>query len=145
MIVLTGESDENRETSVVDLSLGGGGLWLVTEDIEKVFVIVQKYFAVQTADAGMRVINIPSLVDDLVKFPPLYLTYEQMGAEKNITDKKVIVNVLSSILHLFLKVRTFSHVKVITAKHKKDAAMKRSLRKTLKLTSVGELIYTCIV
>ena len=140
-MVSAGRTLENRGTFVDDLSRGDdnqSGLWKISEDMERIFIITQKYFTVQTAEPGLRVINIPLLVDKLMKYPPLILTYEKMAADNDVVDKTVIINVLSSILTLFLKVRVFSHVKVLTAKHKKNLSSKRALRKTLKETQQNE-------
>ena len=94
---------------------------VITDDMEKVLTITEKYFCIQTAAKGLREISITKLVDNLIKFPPLSLTFHQLASDSNTTiNEYVEINMLSSILTLYLRVRTFSLTKDIVAKQKRE-------------------------
>ena len=138
-LIMAGKSTENRNTYTDDLSRDGG-LWTISEEMEKIFVISEKYFSVQTGGVGIREINIPSLVDKLIQFPPLILTFEQVAASHSSSmDRKIVINTLSALLQLFLRARTFSHTRDIVAKTRQKIVSKKALRKTIKNASVKEI------
>ena len=137
-LLMLGKTSEKKSTFVEDLSRDGG-LWSITDEMEKVFLITERYYSIQTASTGLREINIPKLVDNLLNFPPLFLTYEQMAMDHCATiDKKVIINTLASLLRLFLTVRTFSLTKDIVSKKKQKIMSEKALRKSIKAASRNE-------
>ena len=124
-------------TYVEDLTRGG--LWVITEDMQKVFIIAEKYFCVQTNAIGLREINIVKLVENLIKFPPLSLTFHNIVSDSNATvNEEVEINTLSSILTLYLRVHTFSLTKDIVTKKKRKIACDKALRKSIKQSSKNE-------
>ena len=55
-----------------------------------------------------------------------------MTSESNTAVKRAEINLLSSILTLYLRVRTFSFTKDIVTKKKRKIANDKALRKSLK-------------
>ena len=135
-ISLTIKSTEQSSTPTFVDELSRGGLWKITEGMQMVFLITEKYFSVQTAGKGLREISISTLVDNLIKFPPLSLTFHHMTSESNTAvNEGVEINLLPSILTLYLRVRTFSFTKDIVTKKKRKIANDKALRKSLKQAS----------
>ena len=109
---------------------------MITEEIQKVFIITEKYFCVQTAAVGLREINIDKLVDKLTNFSPLLTIFCHVVSDCDATiNDQVKMNTLSSILTLYLRVRTFSLAKDIVAKQKRKISDRKALRKSIKLSS----------
>ena len=141
-ILLSIRSTEQRSIATFVDELSRGGLWKITEDMEKIFLITEKYFSVQTAETGIREISIPTLVDNLIKFPPLSLAFHHMVSECNTSvNEGVEINLLSSILTLFLRVRTFPFTKDIVTKKKRKIANDEALRKSAKKASKNETLF----
>ena len=139
-ILLTAKStNEDRPTETYVDKLSRGGLWVITQDMEKVFVLAEKYFCVQTATKGLRKIDTEKLVDNLINFPPLALTFNHIVSDSNTCiDKEIEVSTLSSILTLYLRVRSFSSAKDLVALSKRKLDGGKSLRKSIKQASKNE-------
>ena len=138
-ILLAGKAEENLMSSSFVENMSGGGLWIITEDIQKIFIITEKYFCVQTAVVGLREININKFVDKLNNFSPLLMIFRHIVSDCDATvNDQVEMNTLSSILTLYLRVRTFSLAKDIVAKQKGKIFDCKALRKSIKLSSKRE-------
>ena len=93
---------------------------MITEDIQKVFMITEKYFCVQTAVVDLRETNINTLVDKLSNVSPLLTMCHHIISDCDaIVNEHIKMNTLSSILTLYLRVWTFSLAKDIVAKQKR--------------------------
>ena len=107
--------------------------------MSRVFVITENNFCVNTAAKGLLIIPIDNFIDALIKFSPLKLTFSDIAASCDTKiDQVVIVNTLSMILELNLRVRAFSLSKDIVAKQRQKITLKKSLRKTIKHACDGE-------
>ena len=107
--------------------------------MEKVFMITEKYFSIKTSSIGLRTIPIDTFVDNLIKFPPLILTFHNVAGNSEITiEENMEIDTLSRILTLYLRVRAFSLTKDLVAKMRQKNTAKKSLRKSIKLTSENE-------
>ena len=138
-ILLAGKAEENLMSSSFVENMSRGGLWIITEDIQKIFIITEKYFCVQTAVVGLREININKFVDKLNNFSPLLMIFRHIVSDCNATvNDQVEMNTLSSILTPYLRVRTFSLAKDIVAKQKGKIFDRKALRKSTKLSSKRE-------
>ena len=98
-ILLSIKSTEQSSTPAFVDELSRGGLWKIT-GMQKVCLITEKYFLVQTAGKGLREISISTLVDNLIKFPPLSLTFHHMTSESN-TAVNEGVEIKSIIKHSY--------------------------------------------
>ena len=107
-LILAGKLTERNLIPTYVEELSRGGLREVSDDMEKVFMITEKYFSIQTASKGLRCIQIDTMVDRLIKFASLVLTFNNIVGNSDVMiDKIVEINTLSSILTLYLRVRAF--------------------------------------
>ena len=137
-LIMNSKSNTTASFSFID-DLSRGGLWKVSDEMEKIFLITEKYFCINTASKGLRSIPIDTYVDTLMKYSPLYLTYDNIAGSCEISiDDSIKTDILSKLLHLYLRVRSFSLTKDITAKMRQKQLSKRSLRKSIKLASKEE-------
>ena len=49
-------------------ALNRGGLWAITEDIQKIFIVAEKYFSLQVERKNIRYINTEDIVKNLMSF-----------------------------------------------------------------------------
>ena len=66
-----GEKDRYENLKLV-ACLDRGGLWYISEEMEKIFLIVEKYFSIQVMKQGLKKIKIGNITDKLVGFAYVY-------------------------------------------------------------------------
>ena len=75
--------------------LSRGGLWKVSEDVERIFHITEKYFSMKTASKSLRYIPIDTYVDTLMDYPPLSLTFNNaVGSCEISVEESVKIDIL---------------------------------------------------
>ena len=121
MKLKTTKNKHGSDEQAMQILLVEKGLWMITEDNQKVFIITEKYFCVQIALLGLRVININKLVDKLTNFSPLLAIFHHIVSDCGATvNHHVKMNILSSILTLYLRVLIFSLAKGHCCKTEKE-------------------------
>ena len=135
-IILAAKSVERGDTFTDQLSRDGG-LWKASAEMERGFLIAEKYFCINTMSKGLRSIPVDLFVDTLIKFHPLMLTFRNIAGSCEMTiQESVIINTLSSILALYLRVGAFSLTKDAIMRQKHTTNI--SSRKSIKLASKCE-------
>ena len=137
-ILLAGKSVSPNPSLKLVSALSRGGLWEINDNVQKLFVICEKYFCIQTEKSGIRNIDIDCMTNILMQF-----TYIQdffgliVSAADTEPSKEIVKNMLFSIINLYLKVRSFSYAKDIICKHRTSSKQKKSkaLRKEIKRSS----------
>ena len=138
-LILAAKTSEKKINLTYVEELSRGGLWEVSDEMEKVFMITEKYFSIKTSSIGLHTIPIDTFVDNLIKFPPLILTFHNVAGNSEITiEENVEIDTLSRILTLYLRVRAFSLTKDLLAKMRQKNTAKKSLRKSIKAASQNE-------
>lgn len=135
------QDQPSTSTNLVD-ALQRGGLWKLKLPAINVFRIVEKTFRKYTGVCGQRSINVDLIVTNCVKDSEVYSIFNTIveSSELNcVEDKHFISDLLTSIIKLYVKVRSFSYAKDIIQKFKvKDKSVKdkaKALRKELKRSS----------
>ena len=100
-ILSSAKSTEENSISTFLIVLFRGGLWVITENMQKVFVITGKYFSVQSAAIGLHKLSTPTLVNNSITFPPLSLTLHHTVSDCNTSvNEGVEIKILWSIFTL---------------------------------------------
>ena len=112
-------------------ALNRGGLWAITEDIQKTFIVAEKYFSLQVERKNIRYINTENIVKNLMSFSYIKDFFQNLFIEAELKpNSEVSKNTLQSIRQLFIRVRSFSYVKDIVEKRK--LILKQSKTKALR-------------
>ena len=124
----------NENTTLVE-ALSRGGLWSVNTNVQRIFVIAEKYFCIHTNEK-QRFVNVFDMVKAVMEFSPVVENYKVVLTACDIEiSKEVAKIVLYNMISLYMRVRAFSFAKDIVQKHKINQKKKgkvSSLRKTLK-------------
>lgn len=116
-------------------SLDRGGLWTISGDAQKIFLRTEHYFRVNTSNTGLQSINIAEIVDKCFHDEEILSSCNSLLYNSQLkVDKKVVKDVLHSILGLYLRVLSFSFAKDIIQKHeiKTKQNKAKGLRKEIK-------------
>ena len=118
-------------------SLDRGGLWYISDHIQKVFVITEKYFCLQIKNnPSSTSINIRKMSLELAKLPFVEESFDMLVGKTEVEiDKETKKNLLFGIIKLYLQVRAFSYAKDTTYKFKAEQKKKKEkggLRKNIK-------------
>ena len=135
-LVLAGKNESEIPNSNLIKALSRGGLWSITTQIQRLFVITEKYFLLQT-HTQKRSVQVSDIVNNLIKFMPIQETFKAVAISCDVEPtEEVRNNVLNALLTLYLRIGTFSYAKDIVQKSKakvvkktKDAALRKNLKK----------------
>lgn len=112
------ENVHDAESQKLISSLNRGGLWAISRHAQLIFERIEHYFRVITSGSPLH-INISSIESQSVSDLQLVSAYNAM-----LLDAEIIVNnsiakdVLHSIVHLYVTVRSFSLAKDVIQRHK---------------------------
>ena len=121
-LILAAKTSEKKINLTYVEELSRGSLWEVSHEMEKVFMITEKYFSIKTSSIGLRTIPIDT--------PPLILTFHNVAGNSEITiEENVEIDTLSRILTLYLRVRAFSLTKDLVAKMRQKKYSKEIAQK----------------
>ena len=130
-------NDVDRSLKLVS-ALNRGWLCIINETIEKIFVIAEKYFHISTLKFGLRHIDINDIVEKLRSFSYIKDYFSEIKHLSEIpVSEEVSYTTLHNILHLYIKVRSFTFAKDKVEKHKIKNKQNKSkaLRKEIKQKS----------
>ena len=71
-LILAAKTSEKKINLTYVEELSRGGLWEVSHEMEKVFMITEKYFSIKTSSIGSRTIPIDTFVDNLINSHHLF-------------------------------------------------------------------------
>lgn len=128
---------ERSDNFALVSSLDRGGLWYISEYMQKIFVIAEKYFCIQSEkNSTMRTLDIHKMYLDLYNFPFIRENFDMLAGMADLEiENETKKNMLISILKLYLQIRAFSYARDVTAKfkaNKKKKKEKGGLRKGIK-------------
>lgn len=125
--------DQNLTTA-----LNRGGLWTITVRAQSIFERTEHYFRDATSSTDLKNIPIGSVISRSTIDVEVVAAYNAMLSDSDLMiDSHVAKDVLHNIIHLFVKVRSFSFAKDIIQKHKIKLKQLKSkaLRKDLSRSS----------
>ena len=131
------DNDGDRSLKLVS-ALNRGGLCIINETVEKIFIIAEKYFHISTLKFGLRDIDINGIVEKLRAFSYIKDYFNDIKHSSEIpVSEEVVYATLYNVLHLYIKVRSFTFAKDKVEKHKiKNRQSKsKALRKEIKRRS----------
>ena len=89
-----------------------GGLWAITDDIQKIFIVDEKCFSLQVEWKNIRYINAEDIVKSLVSFSYIKDFFKNRVIETELKPtSEVPKNTLQSILELLIRVPSLSYLK----------------------------------
>ena len=124
----------NQNTKLVS-ALNRGGLCVINETVEKILVVAEKYIHINTQKFGLKVIDIKAIVEKLKSFSYIRDFFNDIKRSSEIPVSEEVLNVtLYNILHLYIKIRSFTFAKNKVEKHKQKNRKTRlkALRKEIK-------------
>lgn len=136
LVILEAARETNEElfqNNKLVSALSRGGLWCITEKMQHVFVICEKYLLRKTG--GIPSIPIKGIITDLLGLSVIGDLFDQiterLDPEISMNSKK---STLYAIIRLFIHVRMFSIVKDFNQKERlhKHQGKRTGLRKSLK-------------
>lgn len=127
--------NEDTNSKLVE-ALSRGGLWKISDAVQKIFVLTEKIFCLETSKQNFRKINVFLIVKKLMEFPATQDFYKVVieNAEIEISND-VAKATLFGMLTLYVRIRSFSFTKDVVQKHKikvKQRGKAEALRKSLK-------------
>ena len=135
-ILLAGKDSSESSTEEDELidAKNRGGLWKVTNGVSEIFFAVEKYFRANVANQK-RKIDVKCMVLRLMKYSSIlshYTTLTNLASEE--LDKEISLNLLESMITLYLRARTFKYVYLQKEAFKIESAKKKmkSLRTSIK-------------
>ena len=129
----------NWNTKLVS-ALNCGGFCIINETVEKIFVVAEKYFHINTQKFGLAAIDIKVIVEKLKSFSTIRDFFDDIKHSSEIPVSEEVLNVtLYNILHLYIKVRSFAFAKNKFEKHKQKNRKTRpkALRKEIKRSFIS--------
>lgn len=113
--------------------LNRGGLTAVSDDCFRIFFRAEEKFRTVTEVDYLRKIDVKTMAADLMKDVDVVSFFNAMvdSTDTTIVDE-IKQNLLDSMLKLYLRVRSFSLARDITANKSSEQAMQKALRKNLK-------------
>lgn len=128
------ESDCVTEQPLVNL-LNRGGLTGINAQAKIIFTKAEKVFRNFVTTNGQKNIDCRSMVDNLLTDVEVMSCCNTATQLLDPKDEEELLNVAEKMLHLYLRVRSFSHVRDLASqkmKEKKIQGKDKALRKTLK-------------
>ncbi len=134
-----GETMRNPPASSLVTTLNRGGLWDLKASPRRIFEIAEFNFRKNSATCGQRKINTALEVEKCVKDPEIVSHFNTIveESETDCNDKTLLSDLLTSIIKLYVRVRSFSYAKDIIQRYKvKEKLVKsKALRKEIQRSS----------
>lgn len=119
-------------------SLNRGGLWGITKPAQTIFIRTEKYFRFLTSNYPVTRIDINEIMSRSINDSEVLTAFICMKATSELKlDDKVAKDVLQSIIHLYIRVRSFSFARDVVQKYKLQMKLvkEKALRKNLSRAS----------
>ena len=130
------EENETTSTSSLVASLNRGGLWDLRSSPRRIFEVTELNFRKNVAVCGQRKIDTALIVEKCIKDPEVVSHFRTVveESETHCCNKTLLSDLLTSIIKLYVRVRSFSYAKDIIQRFKvKDKLLKsKALRKEIK-------------
>ena len=132
------EAGRGPSTDNLLSALSRGGLWQISQPVQKLLLLTEKYFRLKTKDESQRCLHTKQIVKDLMDFSFIKEFFSEVVAKSDMSPSdEVCKSTLFSILTLYIRVRSFSYTKDIVQKQRlsKSKGTKKALRKELHRTT----------
>ena len=94
-----------------------GGLWVISNDAGKLFILFEKYFGVQTAGKDLHKTNINMIIKKLLSYCYFQEFYQNILSSAQLKVNETIAeDMLYSIVRLYIQVRVVSFTRGIVHK-----------------------------
>ena len=138
-ILLAAQTDKD-EDQILNNIRDRGGLWLINEYCQNIFQISETIFREKTKRVTNK-IDSHEIVENILKDSDVNSNFGYLcdNAACHV-DKEVSLNLLKTIIQLYVRVRSFSHAKDIKEKYqiKNKSVKQKSLRAGLKMKKADE-------
>ena len=132
------KSSDNPNAKSVN-ALNHGGLWVISNDAKKSYILFEKYMYVQTADKDLNKIDINMIIKNLLSYCYVQEFCQNILSSAQLKVKETIADdILYSIVKLYIQVGPFSFTRNIVHKDRiKNRKIKatKSMRKEIKKSS----------
>lgn len=129
------------ETQKLVSCLNKGGLWFINTSAQNILIQCEHYFKTATEmKTHIRSINRNEVVQKCLSDVDIRANFEDISETATVkVEKNVAHDVLTSIIDLFIRVRSYTYAKDIVQKYKlknkTQGTRSKALRKELKLTT----------
>ena len=128
--------EDNKDHHALMSKLNRGGLWFITDDMQSIMLIAEKYFRKGTMLLQKHLIEFNLICQDTTKDVTVQLKWENICSSSELRiDNHVKKDVLASIIDLYERIRSFTYAKDIVQKFKltqKRTGKDKSLWKNIK-------------
>ena len=125
--------EDNKDHHALMSKLNRGGLWFITDDMQSIMLIAEKYFRKGTMLLQKHLIEFNLICQDITKDATVQLKWENICSSSELRiDNHVKKDVLASIIDLQVRIRSFTYAKDIVQKFKlnqKRTGKDKSLQK----------------
>ena len=113
-ILKAGKLEDGCNSQKLVSNLSRGGLWHITKCSQKNFFRIEHHFRQLSPDGNLQSVNIKGITDKSVTDSELLAYYNLMVSDSELVPAThVIKDVLHAIVHLYVRVRSFSLAKDI--------------------------------
>ena len=133
-ILKAGKLEDGCNSQKLVSNLSCGGLWHITKCSQNIFFRIEHHFRQLSPDGNLQSVNIKGITDKSVTDSELLAYYNLMVSDSELVPAThVIKDVLHAIVHLYVRVRSFSLAKDIIQHHKLRSRQTKSkaLRKEI--------------
>eukprot|EP00795_Rhopilema_esculentum_P009759 gene9759-18280_t len=133
-ILQAGRSEDTDANQRLVDAVNRGGLWKITDTVEKLFTIAELYFLAHVNNSS-KTIQLAVIVDKIYKDQEVQGMYHEWTERCAIqVDSAGSKDLLTNILSLYVKVRSFSHAKDVVNKFKfeQKKGKTKALRKEIQ-------------
>ena len=117
-ILKAGKLEDGCNSQKLVSNLSRGGLWHITKCLQKIFFRIEHHFRQLSPDGNLQCVNIKGITDKTVTDSELLAYYNLMVSDSELVPAThVIKDALHAIVHLYVRVRSFSLAKDIIQHH----------------------------
>ena len=140
MLLATKVNSEQHEKDFGLISrLNRGGLWFITDDMRKIMHMAENYFQKHAEKLQKHSIDFKIICKDIIKDETVKCKWGEICCQSELEIEKHVSNdLLSSIINLYVRIRSFTYAKDIVQKFKlnqSSTGKDKSLRKNIKRSS----------
>ena len=139
-VLKAGKEQEHimTENHKLTSSLNRGGLWGITRPAQTIFIRTEKYFRFLTSNYPVTGIDINEIRSKSTNDSEVLTAFNCIKANSELkVDNRVAKDVLQNIIHLYIRVRSFSFARDVVQKYKLQMKLvkEKGLRKQISRAS----------
>ena len=125
LLATKANSEEIEQDCGLMSKLNRGGLWFVTENVLNIMQIAESYYRKGTNLLKKHSIEIKKICEVITEDTTVYCKWEEISSQSELkVEKHVSKDLFSSIINLYVRIRSFSYAKDFVQKFKQITSKK---------------------